>query len=88
MTTLPPLIEAIERQPGNQPDEVALIDGREQVTWAEFARRVAALPPSMLGRALRASSSGRAEVMPSRPDFDGLLVVSAMGRPLLVSRSA
>ena len=42
MTTVSSLVEAIEQQSDIQPEGLALIDDHEQITWAEFARRIAA----------------------------------------------
>lgn len=37
---LPPLLQALEQQAVLRPAENALVDDREQITWAEFAKRV------------------------------------------------
>lgn len=37
---LPPLLAALERQATMRPTERALVDDREEITWAEFAKRV------------------------------------------------
>jgi len=42
-TSVPPtmsLSEALEHQAAHRPDERALVDDREEITWAEFAHRV------------------------------------------------